>query len=118
MQFINTQIKAGIWQGDLVDAGDEVPDLCITHLGQALEDVTCERDNTHNIWRVSVSIPPAMISDGVQTFVVSDSGGSTLSTFSIIAGEPLADDLRAEISLLRNELDLLQTAFRRHCSEN
>ncbi len=117
MQFINTQIKAGIWRGDLADAGDAAPDLRITHLGQPL-DVTCEKDPAHDLWRVSVSIPPALISDGLQTFVVSDSSERTLSTFSIIAGEPLADDLRAEISLLRSELDLLQAAFRRHCSEN
>jgi hypothetical protein len=30
---------------------------------------------------------------------------------------PLEEDIRAEVSLLRAELDLLKRAFRRHCAE-
>ena len=40
-----------------------------------------------------------------------------LGDFTLIAGEPLADDLRAEVELLRAELDMLKRAFRRHCLE-
>jgi len=118
MQFINTQIKAGVWQGDLVGTGDNEPDVGITHLGSSLDGVTCQQDATHNVWRVTVPIPTALISDGVQAFVVSDAAGTTLCSFTILCGEPLADDLRAEVSLLREELDLLKKAFRRHCSES
>lgn len=118
MQLINTRMKAGIWQGDLTDAGDDRPDLQVTHLGTALDNVTCEKDTQEDVWRVTVPIPAALISDGVQTFVVRNHDNSTLGTFSIICGDPLTDDLRAEISLLRSELDLLQRAFRRHCAEN
>jgi hypothetical protein len=118
MQFINTQIKAGVWQGDLVGAGGNDPEVRITHLGSPLDGVTCKQDATHNVWRVTVPIPTALISDGVQTFVVSDAVGTTFSSFTILCGEPLADDLRAEVSLLREELDLLKKAFRRHCSES
>ena len=34
-----------------------------------------------------------------------------------LAGEALAHDIRAEIDLLRAELDMLKRAFRRHCLE-
>ena len=34
-----------------------------------------------------------------------------------IAGEAVSDDLRAEVELLRAELDMLKRAFRRHCLE-
>jgi len=118
MQFINTEIKAGVWRGDLVDAGDIAPQLRITHLGDPLEGVVCEHDTVNDVWRVTAPIPPALISDGVQTFVVSDATDATLGRFTIVCGEPLADDLRAEISLLRAELDILKRSFRRHCSES
>ena len=118
MQFINTQIKAGVWQADLVDAGDQTPDLRVTHLGELLNQVSYEHDSTHDVWRMRVTLPEAMISDGIQTCVISDAGGVTVGTFAIICGAPLADDLRAEISLLRSELEVLQKAFRKHCAEN
>lgn len=116
MQFINTKINAGVWQGDLAGAGDNLPDLHVTHLGTALDDVTCVRDTAHDVWRVTVPIPAALISDGVQTFIISNADGVTLDSFALVCGEPLADDIRAEIALLRSELDLLQKAFRHHCS--
>jgi hypothetical protein len=40
-----------------------------------------------------------------------------LGSFSIVAGDALAEDIRAELSLLRAELDMLKKAFRRHCVE-
>ena len=43
--------------------------------------------------------------------------GAVISTFSLLAGDLLDHDLRAEISLLRAELDMLKRAFRRHCAE-
>ncbi|PJI86282.1 hypothetical protein BC777_2650 [Yoonia maricola] len=118
MQFINAQITAGVWQGDLVGAGSKQPDLHVTHLGQTLDQVTCTRDAKQDVWRVAIPIPSALISDGVQTFVINDDCGSTIGSFAIICGEPLTDDLRAEITLLRSELDLLQKAFRQHCADS
>ena len=43
--------------------------------------------------------------------------GDTLDSISIITGEVLSDDIRAEMNLLRAELDMLKKAFRRHCIE-
>jgi hypothetical protein len=44
-------------------------------------------------------------------------GGMVLDQFTVIVGVPLEEDLRAEISLLRAELDLLKRSFQRHCTE-
>ncbi len=118
MQLINTQIKGGVWQGDVAGAGESMPELRITHLGSALDSVDCTHVPAHDIWRITVPIPQELISDGVQTFVVSDPTGVRLGSFTLICGEPLADDLRAEISLLRAELDMLKKSFRRHYSED
>ena len=40
-----------------------------------------------------------------------------LGDFTLMAGDAVADDLRAEVELLRAELDMLKRAFRRHCLE-
>jgi hypothetical protein len=54
----------------------------------------------------------------VQVFLINDAAtGETLDSFTIITGEPLEDDIRAEVELLRAELDMLKRAFRRHCVE-
>jgi len=54
-----------------------------------------------------------VLSDGLQT-VVLQADGEVLTKVTILAGAPLQDDLRAEIGLLRAELDLLKRAFQRH----
>jgi hypothetical protein len=70
------------------------------------------------VWFLRFPIPPEVISDGVQTFVISDAAtNAVVATFSLLAGDVLDHDLRAEISLLRAELDMLKRAFRRHCAE-
>jgi hypothetical protein len=62
-----------------------------------------------------VPVPPDRLDDGVQTFLIrAADSGETLAHLTIVAGAPLEADLRAEIDLLRAELDLLKRAFRRH----
>ena len=63
-------------------------------------------------------MPQEAICDGVQTFAIREAASDeVLGSFTLIAGEALGDDLRAEVSLLRAELDMLKRAFRRHCLE-
>jgi hypothetical protein len=53
-----------------------------------------------------------------ENFIISDEKtGMTLNSFALLFGEVLAEDIRAEMGLLREELDLLKSAFRRHCVE-
>ena len=69
-------------------------------------------------WVLRVPVPVEAIADGVQTVVITDSTDDTrLGHFTMIAGEALGDDMRAEMELLRAELDMLKRAFRRHCVE-
>jgi len=116
--IINSQIRNGVWQGELTKAKGAPPRLTISHQGVALDQVTCTADSARGVWRISVPIPATMMNDGLQTFVVTDEAGSLLASFSLLAGEALADDLRAEIDLLRAELDLLKKAFRTHCAKD
>jgi hypothetical protein len=42
---------------------------------------------------------------------------AVLASFAFLAGDALSEDIRAEMDLLRDELDMLKRAFRRHCVE-
>ena len=40
-----------------------------------------------------------------------------LDRITLMAGSALDEDVRGEIALLRDELEMLKRAFRRHCAE-
>lgn len=116
-----TRLFEGVWEGVLVapDADNNFqPEILVTHLGTQIEGVSVTEDNTKGYWAVRVPVPVEMLLDGVQTFLITDQrSGDTLTSFAVIAGEALSDDIRTEIDLLRAELDMLKKAFRRHCVE-
>jgi hypothetical protein len=116
LQLIKTRMIAGVWEGVLSGVDGAPPAIGATHLGEPIEGVTVERDLTDAHWVVPV--PAHLLSDGVQTFLITDTTtGETLNSFSLLSGNALAGDIRAEITLLREELDMLKSAFRRHCVE-
>ena len=84
----------------------------------ANKDVQVTEKTEQGIWVVRVPIPSHLIADGVQTFLISDKrSGETLDSFALMSGDALSYDIRAEVTLLREELDMLKRAFRRHCLE-
>lgn len=110
----------GVWNGVLTrkGSGNWQPDIEVTHLDFPVEGVEVTEDRVEECWHVKVPIPSDRIADGVQTFVIRDRrSDALLGSFSIVAGDALAEDIRAEMSLLRAELDMLKKAFRRHCVE-
>ena len=115
------RLVEGVWHGSLKHYGREAdwkPNIDVTHLDSSVDGVGVEEDRVEETWRVSVPIPLDRIADGVQTFVIRDRNADVLlGSFSIVAGDALAEDIRAEMSLLRAELDMLKKAFRRHCVE-
>ena len=113
-----TRIHAGTWEGVLTGA-ETPPDITVTHNGQEIEGATLREDpQEEGQFRVSVPIPPELLSEGVQTFIISEAGsGDRLASFTVVTGQPLDEDFRAEMELLRAELDMLKRAFRRHCVE-
>ena len=115
------RLVEGVWHGSLKNHGREAdwkPNIEVTHLDFPVDGVEVEEDRIEETWRVSVPIPADRIADGVQTFLIRDrSEDLLLGSFSIVAGDALAEDIRAEMSLLRSELDMLKKAFRRHCVE-
>lgn len=116
-----TRIQAGVYEG-VLSAQTETPyhpDLAAVHLETELDGLTLTEDKSlDKTWHVRFAIPSDSLTDGVQTFLLLDkASGETLDSFTIITGEVLSDDIRAEMDLLRAELDMLKKAFRRHCVE-
>lgn len=115
------RIHAGIYQGLLETRSKDqpTPEIEMIHLGHVVGEVEIIRvEGQTNQWLVSAHIPTETLVDGVQTYNLVFAGQSEiLDRFSIITGEPLEDDLRAEFDLMRAELDMLKKAFRRHCVE-
>jgi len=121
LSLVKTRIQAGIWEGVLSGGlgTGEAPEIAVSHLNQPVRSVAVAADPASpGTWSVKIAIPPDLLSDGVQTFVISDPVTETvLERFTIVTGEPLEDDVRGELALLRAELDMLKRAFRRHCLE-
>jgi len=114
-KLTKTSLIGGVWEGVISDT-DTAPTLLVTHLMMPVENVTMTQDG--DVWILRVPIPAQTLSDGVQTYVIADAEtGDVLNSFTVIAGEAVNEDMRAEIDLLRGELDLLKRAFRRHCVE-
>lgn len=115
-----TRLFEGVWEGVLthLGKGNFQPEIEVTHLQVTVEGVEIIEKPEEKIWIVRVPIPAELIADGVQTFLICDRrSGEVLNSFALISGEALSHDIRAEVALLREELDLLKRAFRRHCLE-
>ncbi|NVK16157.1 MAG: hypothetical protein HWE35_18455 [Rhodobacteraceae bacterium] len=114
------RFRNGIWEGKIgnAPATGARPEITVMFQDQPVRDVVLSEGQKDGDWLVAIPVPAEALADGVQTFVIFDAADSTrLGDFTLIAGEAVADDLRAEVELLRAELDMLKRAFRRHCLE-
>lgn len=115
-----TRFREGVWEGLLVAEvkGALSPEIVVTLLDQPVRGVTVTDTAEAGRWLLEVPVPLEAVGDGVNTFLILDgSSDEVLDSFTLIAGEALGDDIRAEVALLRAELDMLKRAFRRHCVE-
>ena len=120
LTLTKTRLFEGVWEGVLKDPSEDgrAPEIIVTHLQEAIKGVEISNGGQPGDWLLRVPVPAERIADGVQTFVISDAPtGDMLGSFSIVSGDALSYDIRAEVALLREELDLLKRAFRRHCLE-
>jgi len=68
--------------------------------------------------RVSVDLPVEVLSDGVQIVTLrSTVTGAVLDRITLLAGDVLDEDIRAEVTLLREELEMLKRVVRRYVNE-
>ena len=114
------RFKDGVWQGSLQGEGKDCPppQVSVTVLDIAVDGVNVIETDETNQWLVDVPVPDFAVGDGVFTFLLHDAASSqALGSFTLMGGDVLADDIRVEMALLREELDMLKRAFRRHCVE-
>lgn len=113
-----TRIRNGVWEGVLSGMSSQ-PALDVRLLEAEIPGVTVTAvPDRSGEWAVKVPVPLSALNEGVQTFLIRDRAtGETLQHFTIITGVAMEDDMRAEVDLLRAELDMLKKAFRRHCLE-
>ena len=116
--LVKTRLRAGVWEGVLSGVSGQ-PSVEVMHLEAPLAGTSVtEISDRPGSWAVRVPIPVEALSEGVQTFLIRDkASGEKLGHFTIITGVAMEDDIRAEMDLLRAELDMLKRAFRRHCVE-
>ena len=118
VKVTKTRLFQGVWEGVVTGAtSGKRPPIAVTHLEQPVPgaDLT---EGANGGWHLRIPIPREALSDGIHTFLIRNAEtGETLDSFAILAGQALADDIRAEMDLMREELDLLKRAFRRHCLE-
>lgn len=113
-----TRFQAGHWEGELRradDNGEDAPDLIALHQGEEVAGLdVVAKPGELGVWNVRFAVPVEKLNDGVQTFLfcLRDSA-ETLADCVILTGRPLDQDIRAEIALLRAELDLMKTVLRR-----
>ncbi len=119
-ELTKTRFLEGIWEGVIAAEPRDAPppEVLVTLLDQPVRGVLVTETTEPGRWLVEVPVPVEAIGDGVHTFLIRDAATEVvLESFTLIAGESLGDDIRAEVALLRAELDMMKRAFRRHCIE-
>ena len=112
-----SRLRAGQWQGELHRTSAKTPAVDLYLGAERIAPVEVARGPARDTWHLSVALPAGLLSDGVQTFLIRDADdGETLAHFTIVAGEAADADMRAELDLMRAELDMLKKAFRRYCA--
>jgi hypothetical protein len=120
LKLTKTRLFEGVWEGQLTHEGEGniQPDIEVTHLERPIPGTQVIENEEVGFWTVRVPIPASVITDGVQTFLIRDKRTDVvLDSFALMSGDALGYDIRIEVKLLREELDMLKRAFRRHCLE-
>lgn len=115
-RLVKIALEGGRYEGELeaeADTGIEA-----LHDGRVIAAGRLTRtEGTPATFRVTVDLPVEVLSDGVQIVTLrSTRTGAALDRVTFLAGDALDADLRAELALLRDELEMLKRAFRRHVS--
>lgn len=111
---IRTRLRGGEWEAVVTGPATGAPDLALMLLDRRIEGLRQELQAPGQ-WRLRAAIPADCLTEGVQSFGLWDQAtGERIGGFTLIAGAPLEGDLRAEIELLRSEVELLKRMIRRH----
>lgn len=103
-------LSNGIWTVSV--SGPDTPPQLEVRLGDHPLESPLPEQQPDGTWLIHLRLPPEAINDGVSVLSVLDQG-ERLGGFVVAAGDLLQDDLRAQVALLRAEVDLLKSTIRR-----
>lgn len=117
--LIRVRLQAGRYEGLLICADGAGTGIEAVHEGRVIAAAAITpNEDREGSWRVTIALPPEVIGEGVQVIALrSIATGTILDRITLMAGAPLDEDFRVEIALLRDEVEMLKRAFRRHCAE-
>ncbi|WP_372990968.1 hypothetical protein [Sulfitobacter sp.] len=118
LSLTKTRMIEGTWQGVITGASETKPEISVTHANVSVPDFKLVHNDASNHWVLTIPMPAAAIADGIQTILIIDrQADQKIGEIVMIGDEVYGVDLRAEMDLMRAELDMLKRAFRRHCVE-
>ena len=92
-----TKMRRGVWERMISNSQTGVPQVTVTHLDKPVPGFELAENKDDNLWLLQVPVRVDAIEDGVQIFIIFDAvDGTQAGHFTLIAGEALGDDIRAE----------------------
>lgn len=119
LALTKSSVVSGVWTGVLTGvSGADAPTITVSLNDGVIAEITTEKTDGDAGWTVRFEVPGKALSEGVQCFLFSEFGkNDVLTSFTVLSGDIASDDVRAELALLRAELDMVKRAFRKHCIE-
>ena len=116
MQLDKIDFSNGMWRGLFTaEKPAATPSFSVELNGALVDGVHVSAGHSDREWVIDIPIPNHAIGDGVHTFLIFVEGTTApVGSFCISAGRAMEYDLQAEVALLREELEILKRAFRRH----
>ena len=116
MQLDKIDFSNGIWRGLLTaEKSGASTSFSVELNGALVEGTRISAGPSDREWVIDIPIPNHAIGDGVHTFLIFVDGNSVpVGSFCVSAGRAMEYDLQVEVALLREELEILKRAFRRH----
>jgi hypothetical protein len=116
MKLTHTSVKDGIWTAILSDVrGEGEPALDVRLNDTRLSEVTLRAlGDVSGNWEVQVSLPAGAMSESGGLISVADPAtSSVIGMLQVTTGAPADEDLRAEVTRLRQEMELVKDVLRR-----
>lgn len=127
MQFESHGVKGGLWRGRLTHPQGAPARITLILNGEVMAEGRMTADGG-DASLVEVDLPHQVLSEGIQTLLLRADAGEAgseahpdaelLARMPLLAGRPLDEDLTAEITALRAELELVKRELRRFAANS
>lgn len=125
LRFEDHGVRGGLWRG-CIRGGQPPARVVLVQHGEVIAEARLTLEGQDGC-AVEVDLPRELLTQGVQTLLLKADGGASgddlrpdgqvLARLPLMAGQPLDDDLTAEIATLRAELELVKRELRRFARE-